>query len=99
MRTNNSKGFALFELIAVLVLIALVVLIGLKVYNGKGSTVSNESSSTGTTTKSTLKSDVPTAPTITNTSDLDKSQKALDDTNIDENSADSAQLDKDTADF
>lgn len=97
----KQQGFALLELVAVVVIIGLVALVGVKVYGAhKDKALSNETTATTTASQTQVSSDQATVPQIKSATDLDKASQMLDQNDPDSsNASDSAQLDKDISSF
>lgn len=95
MRTrNNQSGFSVVELVIVLAVVVVLGFVGYSVYKSQN----NKTDDTTTTSQSATASDVPSAPTINSTSDLDEAAIMLDQTDT-SSSSDSAQLDSELQSF
>lgn len=96
MRKTDQRGFAFFELLVITGLLVIVALAGWNIYqrSQKNETATSPSSSSSV---SVLK-DVPQAPDVAATSDLDKASQTLDQTQIDSDS-DTVDLDKELSSF
>jgi prepilin-type N-terminal cleavage/methylation domain-containing protein len=98
--SKSNSGFALLELIAVVVIVGLIALAGLKVYGAHKNSVASESAATNTSSQESLKSAAATVPQVKSSADLDKASKVLDQNDPDSTNAnDSAQLDNDANDL
>ena len=91
---KNQSGFSAVELVIVLVVAGVLAFVGYTVYNRQQD---NKAADNGTN-QSAVANDVPSAPEVKSTSDLDKASAALDDANLDDNS-DSSQLDSEMSNF
>lgn len=85
---KNQAGFSAVELVIVLVVIGVLAFVGYTVYNRQQD---NKAADSGTSQSATA-SDVPPAPEVKNTNDLDKASATLDQVNPGDDS-DSSQLD------
>jgi len=85
-RTNQS-GFSVVELVVVLVIVALLGAAGYVVYNRHA----NSKPAATAASQSATANDVPTAPEVNSSSELDQEQSVLDQTDI-SSSNDTAQL-------
>jgi hypothetical protein len=84
---NKQSGFAIFELILVVVVVAIL---GFTVYNF----ISNSAGSPAASNVS-----VPNAPAVNSASDLNKASDTLDSINVDEANLDSTNIDGELAGF
>lgn len=91
---KNQTGFSAIELIVALVVVGGLAFAGYTVFNRQQAA---ESADTTTSQPATV-NDVPSAPEITDTDDLDKANATLDQVEIDGDS-DSSQLDVELATF
>jgi hypothetical protein len=83
--SKQSLGFSVVEATLIIGVVAVLGLVGFNVY------ARNQDKKTDTaTTQAPVEARDPSAPEIKSTADLDKADKALDDTNLD---ADTSQLD------
>lgn len=100
MKTRlNQQGFSVVEFVVILVIIAGLGFVGYTVYNPSGSKNTTTTSTQPANSEATA-IDVPSALTISSTSDLDKAGATLDQTDVsDSNSSDSSQLDSQLAAF
>lgn len=94
---KSQLGFSAVELTIIVVIVAALALVGYTVYN-------RQNNKTATTTQPTnsqaTATDVPSAPAISSTSDLDKASAVLDQVDPGaSNSNDSSQLDSQLATF
>ena len=99
MRYRQSQtGFSAVELLIVIVVVAVLALVGYSVYqwqNNKPATTANTQSDS-----ETMAGNVPSAPAINTSSDLDEASTTLDQMDISaSNSSDSSQLDSQLAAF
>lgn len=95
-RTNQS-GFSIIEIAVVVVLVGIVALLGYTFYNRQNS---NPVADTATATQSAVATDVPVAPAVKSTGDLDAALAILDQTNpAGSNNADATLLDSQVANF
>lgn len=85
MNTRNNKGFGVVEVILVIAVVALIGLIGWRVWTAQQDNDGVEQVDTSNSTE---------APTIKSDEDLDKADKALDETNLE--GSESQQLDTET---
>ena len=85
---KTKSGFAIVELVAILVVVGLLSFVGYTAYNK----LHNNSSVASTTTQSPVATDVKPTPTINSTSDLTNAESALDQTDT-SSSADLSSLD------
>jgi Tfp pilus assembly major pilin PilA len=100
MQTVKQKGFAFIELLLIVAVVAVIGLVGYKIYNDRSKTVTSESPTSSTSNKEPASATVSPAPAVQTSADLDKASQTLDQNDpATANSADSAQLDKDSADF
>lgn len=86
MRARTSQsGFSIIELIIALAILGVLVFVGYIVYDRQNDKTADNRD---TTSQSATKSDLPTAPEVTSTSDLDKAATVLDqtDTSMDDDS-------------
>lgn len=93
MKRLSQRGFALFEMIAIVGVLAIVTLAGWNIYQRSHKNGAVSSSFAAPAIKV-----VPPAPTVTTANDLNKASQTLDQTSLDSNS-DTAQLDQDLASF
>src|SRR5438105_13297046 len=94
---KNQFGLAALEVVLLLLIAAIIGFTGYKVFKAK-QVVDNVSQSAVQTSDSQKPLASPTAavPAVNSTTDLDKSQQALDKENPDDNAADVNQLDSQT---
>lgn len=98
-RTNQS-GFSVVELAIVVVIVAVLGFIGYTVYNRQNNKTASTTTVTTASTNPAKANDVASAPNINSTSDLDKAQATLDQTNPSgSNNTDATQLDAQLANF
>lgn len=88
MSQERQRGFSAVEVVIALVVVAAIGATGYLAYGRM-----KDASKTPTASEQVQKSSAPAAPAVSNANDLDKASKALDDTNVDASSADSAALD------
>lgn len=88
---KRSNGFSIVE---ALIAVAVVVLVGLVGYNLYSMQQARDQSASD---QQAVANEVPDAPTITETSDLDEASKTLDQIDPDANDNESAQLDSEAA--
>ncbi|MEI6237527.1 MAG: hypothetical protein WCP03_02930 [Candidatus Saccharibacteria bacterium] len=102
-KQHNQQGFSVFTIVIIIAVVAIVGLVGFNVYNRQQnkSVANDETTSTQIVAEqASTASDVKTAPTINNTSDLDSAEKTLDQTDPSgSNNSDASQLDSQTANF
>lgn len=92
MKTRiRHQGFAFMELILIVAIVAIIGLLGYAAYNAFNKNGSSTTANTTTPTETTA--NVPAAPTINSASGLDQATAALNQTDPNASSADSAQLD------
>ncbi len=91
-RTNQS-GFSIVEILIVVVVVALIGFIGYRFYTSQADTMTGTS-----TSQSATADDVPEAPDVTSTSDLDKASTMIDETDT-SSSNDTAELDSELEAF
>lgn len=93
MKLPNQKGFSIIELLLIIVVVAGLAYAGFKVYDARQTknSAASEQSSTAT--------DVSTAPTIKESTDLDAASKLLDQNDPATSNQDAAQLDSELANF
>jgi prepilin-type N-terminal cleavage/methylation domain-containing protein len=93
---NNQSGFSVIELAIVLAVVGVLGFVGYNVYNRSHNATTTASTSTpapSSTVQSPIASNVSSAPTISTTSDLDKSAAMLDQNDPGSaNSSDSSEL-------
>jgi prepilin-type N-terminal cleavage/methylation domain-containing protein len=90
---SNRSGFSVVEILIVVVVLGLVGFIGYVFYTKQSNTTVNS-----TTNQSATAEDVPAAPGVTTTSDLEKASKMLDESDT-ASSSDSAELDSQLQSF
>ncbi len=96
---NNQAGFSGVVLLVTLAVIAAVALVGIRMRNASQQTLSS-SASHSVVNKSPTATNVKTAPAVSSTNDLNAAAATLDQTDpASSNSADSGQLDGQTAAF
>jgi len=96
MAGAREKGFSAVEGVIVLVVVLVVGFAGfMLVKHPKG----NDTASNADTAATSTDSDVPAAPAVTKTSDLDTAVKILDNTNLDAAATDTADLDTQLSGF
>jgi predicted negative regulator of RcsB-dependent stress response len=103
-KQNIQQGFSTFIIVIIIAVVAIVGLVGFNVYNRQQDNKSmgiDEIIHTQTMNQqSDSSSDVKTAPSINNVSDLNNAEKILDQTDpSDSNNSDSSQLDNQTSIF
>lgn len=92
LRTNQS-GFSVIELAIAIVIVAIIGFAGYSVYH-------RQHNQSAVASQPATASDVPAAPAVSSTSDLDKAAAALDQTDPGgSNNTDAAQLDSQIANF
>ncbi len=91
---KNQTGFSAVELIVALVVVGGLIFAGYTVFNRQ----QPQESADTTTSQPVTVNDVPSAPEIKDTDDLDKASAALDQVEIDGDN-DSSQLDSELATF
>ncbi len=96
-----QSGFSVVELVIILAVVGVLAFVGYAVYNRQHNTTSTaNNNSSQTVNDETKASDVPPAPVVSSTSDLDKASATLD--KVDpgtSNSSDSSQLDSQLSAF
>lgn len=93
---KNQIGFSIIEIIIGLVVVSLIGFVGYTFYT-RQQAANNKTTSTNSVATQVS---VPTAPTISSTSDLDKAGTTLDQVNVDgSNSSDSSQFDSQLSSF
>ncbi len=92
---KNQAGFSAVELLIVVVIVGLLGFVGYMVY-GKQQDKNNAVDTSQNSSRQESANDVPEAPEIKSTSDLDKASATLD--NVDTNN-DSSELDKEVSNF
>ena len=90
--TRNQSGSIALVALLVLIVVAVVGLVLLNVNRV-------QQAHTDTSVQSRVATDVPAAPAVNNTKDLDSAEKVLDQTNPDSSMDDSAQLDEQLTGF
>ncbi len=93
MKRLSQRGFALFELVAIVGVLAIITLAAWNIYQRSHKNGAVSSSFAPPAIKV-----VPLAPAVTTARDLDKASQTLDQTSLD-SSSDTAQLDQDLASF
>lgn len=91
---KKQAGFSAVELVIVLVVVGVLATVGYMVYSRQQD---NKTANSGTS-QSASAEDVPSAPEIKSSSDLDKASATLDDVNLDKNK-DGSQLDSELSTF
>lgn len=96
---KQQSGFAILELVLVVVIVAAIVVVGLWVYNKNQSDNSTASNTASTSkTQSPVAHNISTAPQINSTSDLDRALVTLNQNNpATSNNSDQRQLDSQTS--
>lgn len=95
---KQQSGFAVLELILVVIIVAAIVVAGLWVYNRNKSTNETASTTPINSTESPVAHNVSSAPAIHSTGDLDKALATLNQNNPDTaNISDQSQLDSRTS--
>lgn len=89
----NQSGFSIVEILIVVVVLGLIGLISYNFYTKQSDTTANS-----TTSQSATAEDVPAAPEVTSTSDLDIASTMLDEADT-SSSSDSAELDSQLQSF
>jgi hypothetical protein len=97
MKRIREAGFAVVELVIVLLILAALVGGGYWVYKQRSD--DKDYKNTTNTTQEADDTDTATAPQVNDTDDLQPAEKALDDTNLDASTEDGAELDSQTSSF
>lgn len=92
MKRVHQAGFAMFELVLIVVFVAAVAGVGYMVIKQRSNTADTTVSTSGA-------SSVPAAPAINKTSDLTTAEQTLHDIDLDAGANDSASLDAQTNGF
>lgn len=87
MKSYSQKGFSAVEFVIIALVVAVVGFVGYTVYDRQ------QNDKAASTVESSQATDVPAAPEIKNTDDLQAAEAVLDQTDT-SNSADSSELDK-----
>jgi uncharacterized protein (UPF0333 family) len=87
---HKQTGFAAFEFVLLAVVVAVL---GFTAYNYLGHKAVDSTGSVA------VSANVPSAPQVKSTKDLDTAATTLDQVNVDENTLDSTQLDAELANF
>lgn len=93
MTTQHQRGFSAVEVVIAVLVVAAVAGTGYLAY----SRIQNNKSPAAT--EQTAEDTAQDAPTIDDASDLDRASQALDETDIDASTADSAELDGEVSSF
>lgn len=94
--TKRNNGFALLEVIVVVVIVGLVALVGVKVYGAHQDKTANQTGVSQAENQAQLQAATASVPEIKSAADLDRASQVLDQNDPGAvNSNDSAQLDKD----
>jgi len=99
MKKNNQKGFAFLELILVIVVLGLLIFAGLKVYGSHKNSIANQTAASTTTTASKVSGTATPVPAVTDKSDLDKAQSALNTADTSSNTSAESQMAAQDSDF
>lgn len=91
---KNQSGFSAVELVIILVVAGALAFVGFTVYSRQ----QNNKPADSSTSQSAVANDVPSAPEVKSTGDLDKASATLDSVNLDD-SSDSSQLDSELNTF
>lgn len=98
MSRINQSGFSIVELGVIVVVILVLGFVGYGVYSRQQTSTSNSTSNSATATDKAT--DVPAAPYVSTSSDLDKAVKTLDQTDPSgSNNSDSQQIDNQMSSF
>ena len=89
MNRRNQRGFSAVEAVIIVFVVLALGIAGWFVFTR----MQHKQSGAPTTTEQTTDATTPATPTIQDASDLDSATKALDDTNVDATTDDSAALD------
>ena len=98
MKRQSQSGFAVVELVVVVVILAAIAIVGYYVWHGH----KTQPTSTATTNGSSYQSPtttVPVAPQVNNASDLNSAITALNQTSISSGNVDSSQLSAEASGF
>lgn len=93
---KNQAGFSVVEVVLLLAIAGLLAYIGYRVYGQYSST--NNPNTASTSSESRVASDVPSAPQIKSTRDLDKASATLDQIDVNA-SGDNSKLDSELESF
>lgn len=91
---KNQSGFSVVELVIILLVVGALAFVGYMVYNRQ----QDDKTTVNDTSQSVATDDVPSAPEIKTTGDLDKASATLDQVDVDSNN-DSSQLDSELSAF
>jgi len=97
MRQIRQAGFTVIEAVIVIVIVGALLAVGVWVVKNQSDN-KDKSSNTSQTSEETS-ADVPEAPAVEDTEDLDAAQKALDESDLDAGTTDNSQLDSQTSGF
>lgn len=96
LRSNQSLGFSIIEIIIVLAVVVVLGFLGYTAYK----TISSNDSGHQASGESAIANDVKSAPPVENTSDLDAAEAVLDQTDLSgSNNTDATQLDSQLSTF
>jgi predicted negative regulator of RcsB-dependent stress response len=93
---HHQRAFSTAEALIVIVILAVVSLVGFFVYDRARQ---NDTAKTPTAAEQAAGTNTPASPEVTETSDLDSAQQALDGTNLDAGTTDLKQLDTELSAF
>lgn len=84
MKTKNSQGFSVVEILLVVVIVAVLGFVGWRVWDTQFNKPATDTAQTNTVE----------APAVEKASDLDEAAKAVDDINLDSSDAELTELEK-----
>ncbi len=94
MKTQLQRGFSAVEICIAVFVLAAVGATGYLAYSRM-----QDASKTPTASEQTDNASTPSVPTVSSSDDLDKAEKALDETNLDASVSDSTELDAELKNF
>lgn len=94
MSLPNQRGFSAVEVILAVVIVAAIGATGYLAYDRM-----KDANNTPSASQQAEDGTAPAAPSVSDTNDLDKAAKTLDETNLDASVSDSAELDSELQNF
>ena len=99
MKKPSQAGFAVVELVIVLVIVAAIAGVGYYVWHSHQATPNTTATTTGSSSYQSPTTTVPPAPQVNTASDLKSAMTALNQTSVSSSNTDSSQLSTQTSGF